>query len=114
MLSYSFFLFIYKNYTLPFKALNTQAFAKKPIPTVTNPHPEMSLYLKAPIPIKRNPMINIKNVAILNTLFLFNFIIKNLELQNYVKIFVKNSFIKSLYVTFAEFTPFIFKSNSFK
>jgi len=59
------------NQILPFKALKTQAFAKKPTPTATNPHPEISLYLKNPNPISNNPITTINNVAQPKTVFLF-------------------------------------------
>ena len=59
------------NYTLPFKALKTQAIEKKPTPTATNPQPETSLYLKAPRPISNNPISTIIKVAHPKMVFLF-------------------------------------------
>jgi hypothetical protein len=44
-----------ENYILPFKALKTQAIAKKPIPTEANPQPATSSYLNAPRAIRDNP-----------------------------------------------------------
>lgn len=61
-------------YSLPFNALKTHALAKNPAPTATNPQPEISLYLKAPRPIRSNPIIIIINVAHPKTVFLFIFI----------------------------------------
>ncbi len=58
-------------YNLPFKELNTQAFAKNPTPTAANPQPATSSYLKAPNPINNNPIININNVAHPKMVFLF-------------------------------------------
>lgn len=58
-------------YTLPFKALNTQAFARNPTPTAANPQPETSLYLNAPKAINPSPANTIINVAQANTVFLF-------------------------------------------
>lgn len=57
--------------TLPFRALNTQAMAKKPIPTEANPHPATSSYLKAPSAINESPTIIIIKVAHAKTVFLF-------------------------------------------
>ena len=67
------YLKIKKNrfYNRPFSESKTQAMAKKPIPTVTNPQPAMSLYLNAPIPIRIKPIIIINNVAQPNIEFLF-------------------------------------------
>ncbi len=58
-------------YILPFKALNTQAIAKNPIPTEANPQPAMSLYRKAPSAIRPTPTTSIINVAQAKTVFLF-------------------------------------------
>jgi hypothetical protein len=60
-----------ENYILPFKALKTQAIAKKPIPTEANPQPATSSYLNAPRAIRDNPTIIIINVAYPKTVFLF-------------------------------------------
>ena len=58
-------------YTLPFKALNTQAMAKKPIPTAAKPQPATSSYRKAPMAISATPTTIIIKVAHANTVFLF-------------------------------------------
>ena len=52
---------------------------KKPTPTVANPQPATSSYLKAPIPIKTIPIIIIKRVAQPRIEFLFVAILKILE-----------------------------------
>ena len=57
------FIPILLNYTLPFKALNTQAIAKKPTPTAPNPQPATSSYLKTPKAISKSPMLIISQVA---------------------------------------------------
>jgi len=59
------------DYTLPFNALKTHAIAKNPIPTEPNPHPAISLYLKAPNPIRAIPTTIIITVAHAKTPFLF-------------------------------------------
>ena len=58
-------------YTLPFRALNTHAIAKKPKPTGTKPQPAISLYLNTPRAIKTTPKKIIIKVAQPNTVFLF-------------------------------------------
>ena len=62
---------IHNSQSLPFNALKTQAFARKPTPTATNPQPEISLYLNTPRPINSNPISIIINVAHPKTVFLF-------------------------------------------
>jgi hypothetical protein len=57
--------------TLPLSALNTQALAKNPTPTVPKPQPATSLYLKTPIPMSINPIITMIKVAQPKTVFLF-------------------------------------------
>lgn len=68
-----FFLSLYSipNYNLPFNELKTQAFAKNPTPTAAKPQPETSRYLKAPRPIKSNPITIIIKVAHPRMVFLF-------------------------------------------
>ena len=44
-----------RGYTRPFKALNTHATAKKPIPTAANQYPASSSYLNAPSAIIPKP-----------------------------------------------------------
>tara|TARA_R110000823_G_scaffold288701_2_gene407033 strand:+ start:89481 stop:89783 length:303 start_codon:yes stop_codon:yes gene_type:complete len=68
---FSEIIYLLSGYTLPFRALNTQAIAKKPIPTEAKPHPATSSYLKAPIAIKATPTTIIIKVAHANTVFLF-------------------------------------------
>ena len=58
-------------YTLPFKALNTHAFAKKPTPTAPKPQPAVSSYLNAPNAIKSMPIRIMIKVAQPSTVFLF-------------------------------------------
>ncbi|GEM_PF-2552148 len=60
-----------KGYTRPFRALKTQAIAKKPMPTDTNPQPATSSYLKAPSAINPSPTTIMIKVAQANTVFLF-------------------------------------------
>ena len=50
-------------YTLPFKALKTQAMAKKPIPTEAKPQPAISSYRNAPNAISTKPTTIMINVA---------------------------------------------------
>ena len=75
--------------SLPFNELKTQALARKPIPTATNPQPEISLYRKAPSPISSNPISSIINVAHPKTVFLFIPIIEVCKIS--VANIVKNS-----------------------
>jgi hypothetical protein len=78
------------DYTLPFKALKTQAIAKKPKPTAANPQPATSSYLNAPNAINPNPTIIIIVVAQANTVFLFIAII-NLFFKGITNIAISNN-----------------------
>ena len=68
-------------HTLPLRALNTQAIAKKPMPTAPNPKPATSLYLKAPKAISPKPTTIIMRVAHPNTAFLFIIMITSIGYQ---------------------------------
>jgi hypothetical protein len=60
-----------ESYTLPLRALKTQAIAKKPTPTEANPQPATSSYRNAPKAIRSTPTTIIIKVAQASTVFLF-------------------------------------------